>query len=601
MSLDAVAPSAVVPPVSAASRARGPGPSGPEAGAPSFADMLSAAEPAASGAVPVDGEAARAAPPASGRARGAGRPGARGASGHGAAAGGAPAAAGATGGAGDADGSPDAAPTAAEPGRADATRADATRPDAARGAAHTHVAAHGRGQALAHARAQSAARDAREAADTAARDARATPSDPSGEAPLDALAGGAGADRARRAAGADGPAQPGQADAAASAALAAAAADPGAGGAAVGPADDAARGTARGTARGGGGEHAGAAVRGADPQAGAADPRAAPATGAATVALDATARADVAADVAARGDAGRAAPARRRGSDEANAGDPTGAARDASTAAGLAAALDAAAPAAGATGSGTPASAHGAARHGAARAGGLPATPSAGGRTSAHGAEIAAAAVPPPGAEIADAARAIGERLRTAGAERGAEPATGAPTPAVAIAAPQPGATPREAAAAEAPLPSFPVTVPVHDPRFGDAFGERVTWMVREGLQSAELTLHPQELGPIRIELSLDGDAASIGVVAAQAETRGAIEQALPRLRELLAQQGLQLGGTMVDGGTHHPGRDAERGRDGRADARATSDGAIGPGGLDPTGAPPAVRAARAGRVDVFA
>jgi flagellar hook-length control protein FliK len=171
----------------------------------------------------------------------------------------------------------------------------------------------------------------------------------------------------------------------------------------------------------------------------------------------------------------------------------------------------------------------------------------------------------------------------------------------VAIAAPPPGAVPREAAAAEAPPPSFPVTVPVHDARFADAFGERVTWMVREGLQAAELTLHPNELGPVRIELSLDGDAASIGVVAAQAETRGAIEQALPRLREMLAQQGLQLGGTMVDAGTHHPGRDAERGRDARPDARATPGGTIGPGSLDPAGVPPAPRAARAGRVDVFA
>ncbi|MCA3181633.1 MAG: flagellar hook-length control protein FliK, partial [Burkholderiales bacterium] len=231
----------------------------------------------------------------------------------------------------------------------------------------------------------------------------------------------------------------------------------------------------------------------------------------------------------------------------------------------------------------------------------LPATSLAAGRASAHGAEIAAAALPPPGAEISDAARAIGERLRAAGAERGGEPATGAPTPTVAIAAPPPGAAPREAAGADAPLPSFPVTVPVHDVRFADAFGERVNWMVREGLQAAELTLHPQELGPIRIELSLDGDAASIGVVAAQAETRGAIEQALPRLREMLAQQGLQLGGTMVDAGTRHPGRDAERSRDARPDARAASAGANGTGDLDPVGAAPAPRAVRAGRVDVFA
>ncbi|HMS79878.1 MAG TPA: flagellar hook-length control protein FliK [Burkholderiaceae bacterium] len=142
--------------------------------------------------------------------------------------------------------------------------------------------------------------------------------------------------------------------------------------------------------------------------------------------------------------------------------------------------------------------------------------------------------------------------------------------------------------------------MPVHDPRFADAFGERVTWLLREGLQGAELTLHPQELGPIRIELSLDGDAASIGVIAAQAETRGAIEQSLPRLREMLAQQGLQLGGTMIDAGARRDSGDGGRPRDGRGDPRASGTTPVAAGGLEP-GAGPAPRAARAGRVDVFA
>jgi flagellar hook-length control protein FliK len=226
----------------------------------------------------------------------------------------------------------------------------------------------------------------------------------------------------------------------------------------------------------------------------------------------------------------------------------------------------------------------------------------AAGRPAADGADAAAGATPRAGAEFAEAARAIGERLRTVAGERPAEPSTGTPAaPVAAGPAPPPGASPREAAAPDAPAPSFPVTVPLHDARFADAFGERVTWMVREGLQAAELTLHPQELGPIRIELALDGDAASIAVIATQAETRGAIEQALPRLREMLAQQNLQLGGTLVDAGARHSARDGARGRDGRADARGASVTPLGTAGLDPAGAATLPRAVRAGRVDVFA
>lgn len=195
-------------------------------------------------------------------------------------------------------------------------------------------------------------------------------------------------------------------------------------------------------------------------------------------------------------------------------------------------------------------------------------------------------------------ARAIGDRLRQATPERGAD-APAPPTGSFAAtlqAAGQPAGPPAQAPA-PAPAASFPLTVPFSDPRFGDALSERVTWLVREGLQTAELTLHPKELGPIRIELALDGEAASIGFSATQADTRAAIEQALPRLREMLASQGLQLGGALIDAGAGQKGNgDAPRGRGGRGDARE-------PSGSAPAtaGAATAPRAVPSGRVDVFA
>jgi flagellar hook-length control protein FliK len=250
------------------------------------------------------------------------------------------------------------------------------------------------------------------------------------------------------------------------------------------------------------------------------------------------------------------------------------------------------------TTAGTPAtrgSAPSAVRAGAARAGG--AHP-AGSRDAASGPDAAAAATPP-GAALADAARAIGERLRSASTDRPAETAQPGASPFAAMSAPTAGPA-REPLAAEAPPPAYPITVPVRDPRFADAFGERISWMLREGLQVAELTLHPQELGPIRIELSLEGDAATIGVVAAQAETRGAIEQALPRLRELLAQQGVALGGSTVDAGTQQNARGDARDEPPRRGRER--DAELAPTGLGgPERAVRTTSAARAGRIDVFA
>lgn len=101
--------------------------------------------------------------------------------------------------------------------------------------------------------------------------------------------------------------------------------------------------------------------------------------------------------------------------------------------------------------------------------------------------------------------------------------------------------------------------------------GERVSWLVREGMQQAELTLNPPDMGPIRIEVSLASDAASFSFNAPQAQTRAAIEQALPRLRELLAEQGLSLGQTSIDSSA---GRQGDR--DGPGPSRRTASGRLG-------------------------
>jgi flagellar hook-length control protein FliK len=149
---------------------------------------------------------------------------------------------------------------------------------------------------------------------------------------------------------------------------------------------------------------------------------------------------------------------------------------------------------------------------------------------------------------------------------------------------------------------NFPITVPFDDPRFGSALSERVQWLVKEGIQSAELTLHPQDMGPIRIEMSIDGTAASIDFAATQADTRAAIEQSLPRLRDLLADQGLQLGGTQIGADTSRQDNPGSRTRQSGGASRtatvgipeATSDGV-------PVSGMPAQRRNAAGRIDLFA
>jgi flagellar hook-length control protein FliK len=60
-------------------------------------------------------------------------------------------------------------------------------------------------------------------------------------------------------------------------------------------------------------------------------------------------------------------------------------------------------------------------------------------------------------------------------------------------------------------------------------------------MHSASLKLSPEHLGPLEIQISVQDDRATVWFGAAHAETRTALEQALPRLRELLQSQGLSL------------------------------------------------------------
>ena len=59
--------------------------------------------------------------------------------------------------------------------------------------------------------------------------------------------------------------------------------------------------------------------------------------------------------------------------------------------------------------------------------------------------------------------------------------------------------------------------------------------------REATVQLHPAELGRLHVTISTEGDHARVLFVTETAHAREAIEQSLPRLRELLQQSGLDL------------------------------------------------------------
>lgn len=152
----------------------------------------------------------------------------------------------------------------------------------------------------------------------------------------------------------------------------------------------------------------------------------------------------------------------------------------------------------------------------------------------------------------------------------------------------------REPAVTKDAMPSLPVHSPVGAPGWQDDFGQKVTWLVGRDEQRAKLVLNPPHLGRVEVSLSVSNDHANALFVSASPAVRDALEQALPRLREILADAGITLGQASVNAESSQGGRNGS----GEPAARArTSNGAM------PLGAAPeALRLLRSnGLVDTFA
>jgi flagellar hook-length control protein FliK len=104
--------------------------------------------------------------------------------------------------------------------------------------------------------------------------------------------------------------------------------------------------------------------------------------------------------------------------------------------------------------------------------------------------------------------------------------------------------------ASRAPL-SMPITQSlVDDPAWGQAMAARIGFMANNGVHTATLQLHPAELGSIHIQLSIQGDNASVQFQTQSSDTGDLVEKMLPRLSSGMEGQGLRLDEVKV---THNP------------------------------------------------
>jgi flagellar hook-length control protein FliK len=94
------------------------------------------------------------------------------------------------------------------------------------------------------------------------------------------------------------------------------------------------------------------------------------------------------------------------------------------------------------------------------------------------------------------------------------------------------------------------LTPRVGAPGWDQALSQKVVWMVAGDQQNASITLNPPDLGPLQVVLNVTNSQATVTFSAAQPEVRQALEAAIPKLREMMGDAGIQLGQATVGTGT---------------------------------------------------
>jgi flagellar hook-length control protein FliK len=140
------------------------------------------------------------------------------------------------------------------------------------------------------------------------------------------------------------------------------------------------------------------------------------------------------------------------------------------------------------------------------------------------------------------------------------------------------------------------IDAPLRSPQFAQELGDRVVWMLGRQGQTADIALNPAHLGPLEVKISMAGGEAAAQFFSPHQQVRDAMEAALPRLREMLADAGVTLGQAHV--------RDeslSRQGTPGDADRQsAGGDEGHGMVGEVPSGLVVANQRARMGLVDLY-
>ena len=90
-------------------------------------------------------------------------------------------------------------------------------------------------------------------------------------------------------------------------------------------------------------------------------------------------------------------------------------------------------------------------------------------------------------------------------------------------------------------------TIAIFRKDFSDAVKDKVMVMINQKLQRFDITLDPPEFGNMQVRVNLQGEQASVNFVVQNQQAKEALEQNMHKLRDMLAEQGVDVGGANVE------------------------------------------------------
>jgi flagellar hook-length control protein FliK len=90
-------------------------------------------------------------------------------------------------------------------------------------------------------------------------------------------------------------------------------------------------------------------------------------------------------------------------------------------------------------------------------------------------------------------------------------------------------------------------TISIFKKDFADAVKDKVLIIINQKLQQFDITLDPPEFGNMQIRVNLQGEQAAVNFVVQNQQAKEALEQNMHKLKEMLAEQGVDVGGSSVE------------------------------------------------------